>query len=449
MSVARGRASRFGSLRTLAGVLAVALIARTLAAFLIQWFVGRSRTNRLCVFPDTDYYWLLARTIRAGTQYDVVEWGNIHHRALRTPGYPLFLAVCQALFGESTIAVRLVQAVLGTASVWLVYRLTQQLEANSAPEPPAAPRTGTAPNVAAALAAIDPYSVAISELLLSEALFIPLLLLFLCGLASLWRAIDQPKAAADPSSGWRAGWLAPATGAVAGVAVLTRPSFALYPPAALLVWLIACFRSRERGRLTAALRSAALVLAGAALVMSPWWVRNARIYGRFVPTSVWFGASLYDGLNPSATGASDMKFRESPEFRILSEVDQDRVLARRALDFALSNPGRVLELAVIKLGRYWSPWLNAEEYRFRVIAVLSTVVVVPLYVLLLAGAWARRRDPRALVILAGPLLYFGAVHLVFVSSVRYRVCGAVAAMPLAAIGFDSLAARIKVAFSRV
>ena len=47
--------------------------------------------------------------------YEYVEWSDIPHFAVRTPGYPLFLAVCQAIFGERTLAVRLVQAGLGTS----------------------------------------------------------------------------------------------------------------------------------------------------------------------------------------------------------------------------------------------------------------------------------------------------------------------------------------------
>jgi 4-amino-4-deoxy-L-arabinose transferase-like glycosyltransferase len=494
MQLRKGRANRFRPLTPLAVVLAIALVSRLLAACVVQWFVARSKPPRLCVFPDTEYYWLLARTIRAGTTYEVVEWGIVHHLALRTPGYPLFLAACQSLFGESTMAVRVVQAALGTASVWLVYRLTQRFDAppelgapEKAPEcrgkegtgsessscPPSAdppfrcgarpaqgllrshlapdgnPHYWTAPLVAAVLAAIDPYAVAISELLLSEALFIPLMLFFLCGLASLWGEAEGPDRTGEHPSARRRGLLALATGAAAGAAVLTRPSFALFPLSALLVWVIACCIPRQRiGHPAAAWRGAGLVMLGIVLVMSPWWIRNARIYGRFVPTSVWFGASLYDGLNRNATGASDMKFRDEPEFRTLSELDQDKALARRAWEFARANPARVLQLAAIKLVRYWSPWLNAEEYRSTTLDVASAAVVIPFYLLLIAGAWDRRGDRRALVLLAGPLLYFCAVHLVFVSSVRYRISAAVAAMPLAAIGFRSIAGRVKAAARR-
>jgi 4-amino-4-deoxy-L-arabinose transferase-like glycosyltransferase len=420
-----------------AAVLAVAFVSRVMAGRVLQSFVDRLRPARLCVFPDTNYYWLLARTIREGRVYEIVEWGTNSHKALRTPGYPLFLAACQAVAGESTLGVRMVQAVLGTASVWLIYELTRQFEGNSTSETGGGTVNRTAAVAAATLAAINPYYIAFSELLLSEALFIPLLLASLWALAVLWRAPGEADRLTLP----RRVSISLAAGGAGGAAVLVKPSFALFLPGALLCWLVALGASRDRLLLKHAVQGALFVTLGFSLTMSPWWVRNARTYGQFVPTSIWLGASLYDGLNPSATGASDMRFRDAPEFRVLSEVEQDRVLRRQALEFVRGNPGRTLGLAVIKLGRYWSPWPNADEFFSPALAAASAAIVIPVYCLIIVGAWNRRCDLRAMVLLAGPLVYFCAVHLVFVSSIRYRIPGEMAAAALAGIGFQSIVRR--------
>src|SRR5262249_53665636 len=154
--------------------------------------------------------WLLAGAIRRGLPYEVVEWGEISHFALRTPGYPAFLAACRFLFGDRPLAARLVQAVLGTVAVWLVYRLTRQ----AVPEAEERPGWSRA-MVAAALAAFYPYSVATSALLLSEAVFVPLMLASLWGLAVLWRSDETRPAGIGREWGWALG-----TGFASGAAVL-------------------------------------------------------------------------------------------------------------------------------------------------------------------------------------------------------------------------------------
>jgi hypothetical protein len=173
--------------------------------------------------------------------------------------------------------------------------------------------------------------------------------------------------------------------------------------------------------------------------MTPWWVRNARIYGRFVPTALWMGASLYDGLNPQTTGASNMSFLEAADIWPLDEIDQDTELTRRAWAFVRAQPRRALELAAIKLGRYWSPWPNAGEFRSPIVSAASALFVVPMLSLLALGFWRRRRDARAWILLAGPLLYFCTLHLIFASSMRYRIPAEVPAMGLAAIGIMKFA----------
>ncbi len=431
-----------GPLRRLAApaaVLAAALLSRVIAAGVLQSYVARLRPPRLFIFPDTNYYWLLARTIRHGGPYEIVEWGTISFKALRTPGYPLFLAACHLILGEWPLGIRLVQAALGTASVGLVYLLTRRLEPSLESGPAGGTRWRTAALAAAALAALNPYYVAISELILSEALFIPLLLATLCGITLLWR---KPPEVETLSPAQRL-LVAAASGAAGGAAILTKPSFALFLPSMLVCWVAASAVSRDRQLLREALRSALLIAVSTALVMSPWWVRNAQTYGRFVATSAWFGASLYDGLNPNATGASDMRFREQADIRTRSEVEQDATLTRRAVEFARENPGRVLELAVVKFGRYFSPWPNAEEIRSPWVAVLSGAIVIPVYCLIIAGLWDRRRDVRTIVLLAGPLFYFCAIHLVFVSSIRYRIPGEMVAATLAGMGFRSIVGRTR------
>jgi 4-amino-4-deoxy-L-arabinose transferase-like glycosyltransferase len=431
-SVTVARSSKHRHLRALLAVLVGALAARVLAAVALQWYLSKQGANRLCVFDDANYYWLLARTIRDGAAYQIVEWGTIAHKALRTPGYPAFLAACLGAFGEWPLGVRLVQAVLGSISVGLVYFLTVRLAQHSTEQ--GSVFASSAPLAAAVLAALNPYYIAMSELLLSEALFMPLMLATLVGLAIFWRKRHETNrlTAAQDSL------VAIAAGAAAGAAILARPSFALFPPLTLLCWLGASTAARDRQAFGVAARCSLLFAVGLALVMSPWWIRNAQTYGRFIGTSVWFGASLYDGLSPKATGASDMRFMNEPDIRTLEELDQDRALTRRAIAFVRENPARAMELGQIKLGRYWSPWPNAAQFGSALGAIGSAAVVIPTYVLILLGAWDRRRDLRALILLGGPLVYFCAVHTVFVSSIRYRIPGEMVATALAGIGWQSI-----------
>jgi 4-amino-4-deoxy-L-arabinose transferase-like glycosyltransferase len=403
---------------SLAAVLGVGLVLRVLAAFAVQRYVEGKVPPKLCVFPDTIIYWGLARTIRAGATYQVPLYG-LPHYAIRTPGYPLFLAACQALFGQHLLPVRLVQAVLGAGCVWLEYRLVRRVASGESTR-----GAGIVPLVAAALVAVDPYLVALSVLVLSEALFIPLMLASLWGMSNLWPATGEAETPRRPL-------LALGTGLAAGAAILARPSWALFVPVMLLLWVITVGRER-RG---AAVRGAVLVGLGVAILMAPWWIRNARVFDRFVPTALWVGPSLYDGLSPQATGASDMRFLDDPEVRRLDETAMEDTLRARGWAFAREHPGRALQLALIKSARFWSPWPNAEELGAPGVAWVSALVTLPVFALMLVGLWDRRRDPRALVLLAGPLLYFWALHMLFVGSVRYRIPGAVPAMGLAAFGF--------------
>lgn len=424
MKLARsGRAWGLGGLASLALILEVGFGLRVAAADVVEW--AARRQGSLCLFDDTAIYVGLARAIGRGATFEVGQYG-IPHFALRTPGYPLFLAACRWAFGGGMLPVRLVQAGLNTLMIWWAYRLVGRLD------PEQAPGSGwTAPLIASALVAVEPFIVGSSALILSEGVFIPLMVLALWSMAVLWRGAGEgPR-----QTPGRRGLIAFGTGIVAGLASLVRPSWALFVPAMLLAWVVA----PGKGNRPESLRGAALVALGVAAAMAPWWGRNFEVYGRFVPTALWVGASLHDGLNPGADGSSDMRFLEAPDLVVLDEEEQDAELRRRSWAFVRAEPGRTAGLAVVKAARYWSPWPNAGEYRSSWAAIASASVVLPVYLGLVAGAWDRKRDVRALVLLGGPIVYFCILHMIFASSIRYRVPGSVPAMGLAAIGFRRLA----------
>jgi hypothetical protein len=285
------------------------------------------------------------------------------------------------------------------------------------------------------MVALHPYFIVMSVLILSEAVFVPLMVASLWGLAVLWNS----RTLASFSFTWRSLTLALGTGAVSGLAILVRPAWAFFVPSVLCISGIISPRGATQ-RLTK-LRIAGAVMFGLCIVMMPWWVRNWQTYGRFVPSAVWIGASLYDGLNPDATGASNMRFLEDPDIWPLGELDQDAELGRRAREFVASHPGRALELAFVKLARYWSPWPNAEGFRSSLLAAASALFVVPILCLVFLGLCHTRKDVRAWILLAGSLLYFCGLHMIFASSMRYRVPAEVPAMGLAAIGLRELASK--------
>jgi len=357
------------------------------------------------VFGDSEGYWRLATTILQGRPYQV--YGR---PAMRTPGYPGFLAAAMWVGGRHTLAVRLVQAIVSALAPLLVYVLARRwVDAKAA-------------LVSALICAVYHYFIAISTFVLTESLFPTLMLGVLVGLAGLSAKVRP--------------WLAVGTGILTGATVLVRPSFLLYVP----FWGAASLVFGHRRRAVAANLAIALALTGA--TMAPWVVRNCLVTGHFVPTSTTVGVTLYDGLSPSATGASDQRFTLDPQWYELSHIEKDRTWRRLAVQWAWRNPFRFLELAAIKFARFWSPWPNAAVFSAWPIKLGAAAAMIPMVVLVVIGLarWPAGQRRQGLFLL-GPVLYFCLLHMVVVSSIRYRVPAMVPSAVLAAVGLCVLLGR--------
>jgi 4-amino-4-deoxy-L-arabinose transferase-like glycosyltransferase len=384
-----------------AAILLVAFMLRLAAGV---WWQERLAPGQMFGFGDSSGYWELARTIAAGEPY---QYGSSDAKIFRTPGYPFLLSLLFRLYqGEPPVlAARTLSALLGTVAVALVMRLGQQLF--SAP-------VGL---LAGVWTAFYPEAIAMSTFVLSEAPFCVFMLLHLLAWTSAWQT-DCPR---------HRSFQAFVGGVWGGVATLMRPSWLLFLPFA---GLIALAVTSQRSKHAVIL---AMMLAGVCLTMLPWWVRNYGIAGRFVPTSLQVGASLYDGLSPTATGASDMNFvprfvaeqraADAATTQPLAGIFEDR-LDRRLRDASFAwtgqHPRAALRLAGVKFLRMWNFLPNAAEMRSTTLRLALALTYSPTILLALFGAWrfARRDWPYVLCLL--PAIYFTLLHCIFVSSIRYR-----------------------------
>lgn len=377
------------------------------------WWQARLGPEKQFFFGDSHTYWVLGQAIARGDPY---EYESSDRRVFRTPGYPLMLAGLFRLFGDEmpVMAARALSALLGGLAVGIVgWWSTLLFDA----------RAGT---IAGWIAALYPGAVSMGAFVLSEAPFCPFMLLQLVCWTMAWRSASSRQTAL-----WGVGG-----GVAAALATLVRPSWLLFTPFAILIALV-LDSHRRRQLLIGAAMAVGLIVA-----MLPWWIRNALVTGRFVATTLQAGAGLYDGLNPTADGSSNMAF--VPEFTAAEraadaagagdtfEYRLDRRMHKAALDWARANPGRVAELAWIKFVRIWNVWPNEPSFRSWPLRLAVLFTYTPLLILALVGAW--RFSPRGwpYVLAWLPAAYLTLLHMVFVGSIRYREPAMLALTVLAA-----------------
>jgi hypothetical protein len=233
---------------------------------------------------DGRYYALIARNVLNHDAYSGEEEEPFLPTLVRTPGYPLFLAGVYQVFGQdNNRAVRIIQAAMDTATCWLVGLLALYWS----PVDWKQERCRRAMLAAFALAAVCPFTAIYVSTVLTETstmlLVTALVLVVTLGLGSL--------------TGFRQAGAWIAAGILGGAATLFRPDSALFAGGAgLVLVLTAGFRAiarprdgqevQSRGRGVArACACGLLLLLSFAAVLTPWTMRNFRVFGIFQPVA--------------------------------------------------------------------------------------------------------------------------------------------------------------------
>ena len=355
--------------------------------------------------------------------------------AFRPPAYPLFLGAVYAVAGqEAPPAARMVQALLlGTLSVGLIGIIATRIWGR---------RIGM---LALGIAAVAPPLVVLSTALISEALFVPLVL-------GAVACVLEARRSARPLR-----WTI-AAGVLLGVAELTRTNaLVLLIPLAIALWQIGPRRGWH-----ALLRPAVLALA-AALVIAPWTLRNLLVLHAFVPVSTEVGYTLAGTYNLASRADQhwpavwkEAEHGASSEYgQILFSASVERWSERRLDDRLLSaaiadirrDPSYVLKVAAFNavrmfhLGELDFGVANLRDTGIpRVPAVFEIAGFYALGLLALGGVAARRVRQAPLWLWLVPLLLASTVLVT--GFIRFRAGIDPFLVMLAAVGLAGLGARV-------
>ncbi len=359
--------------------------------------------------------------------------GYIHLNGAPTafwpPGYPLLLASVYRVFGENVAVAQLLNVVLGTATVGLVYLIGRQA---------LGPRPAL---VGASIVAGFPSLIFFTAVTLSEVTFTFLALL------GIYLLLVEAQ-----SGRGRDLRLLLAAGLVLGLASLVRGQALLLPIVLIPFWL----RS-DIGWSRIADKLIALAL-GIGLIVAPWSIRNVVQMDAPVLISTNAGVDFWIGHHEGAAGdfgtvGGDELVFSYPELdTVQREVRINAEGFRKGLTYAVTHPAQEGTLLFRKLfwlyyndeeGLKWNEGHGGQPFLGNALRegllTLSNVYYFAVLAFLLLGIplWFSLRDPGRLL-LVSLIAYWTLVHLVFFGDPRFHapimpVAALLAALPWVAL----------------
>ena len=348
------------------------------------------------VATDSQLYLLLADAVRSGAGFSLAG----HPTADVGPAYPALLAALRGL-GLDTLGIGIVQSLLGA--------LTACFAAATAAYLPAIHGSRVSRRWlvvgAGTICALYPHLVFWTGYVLTETLFVFLVagsLLLLCASAIKHRIGG-----------------AFASGLLAAAATLTRSPFLA------VAFLLACWLGYAALRRGIRPAVAMFFVAGLALPVLGWTVRNVIELGAPVVTTTESGWVFYQANSAGSTGGSggylgagDFRPLEPPAG--LDEVHRDSFYLARTLDDIRADPAAFIARTGPKVWNMWRPTYEGSSLRNGAITIGT---YVPLLLLGVIGAVALARA-AAIPIGAVPLLTLAAwfvLHAVVGGMIRYRL----------------------------
>lgn len=335
--------------------------------------------------------------------------------AQHPPLFPLLLSISSVFGGRSVLAHQLMCCLFTALGVVAVGYLGRRI---------AGERVGL---IAALIAAVYPPMWSANAFVYSESLFFLTTTLFLLAAYLLWdhRTITS----------------AVIVGVAVGVGTLTRGEAILFLPFVVLPMVVLMSSISRQQRFVLA----SVVVLAAALVITPWTVRNVIAFERPVVISQDFD-SVIAGANCPTTYHGPFLGGWWPACNTLPDPRGDEsvrgaVIRGRGVDYALHHAGRWPVVAAARIGRTWMVYLpfqdpvDAGGYYVLRLAIAMFFALLPLAV---AGAVILRRAGRLVLPLTSQAVLVTVVAALAYGVPRLRIPWDVAMVALAAVALDAL-----------
>jgi len=322
--------------------------------------------------------------------------GNL--KADRPPLYPFFLCCIYKVFGVKQVPVYLIQALLDTITVLMVFFMgTWAIN----------PRAGL---LASFLAALHPYLILLTRIYFTQTLATFLLVAsFLCLTYILCKNRNGGQ------KRYKNDFLLFVSGAFLGLSTLAHPD-PIALPAMVIIVFIAVFW-KEKGKI---IRYSFIYSMGFLITLSPWMIRNYMVFKKVVSVTTRSGLAFVvgnymptKGLVPNREEIREDLFEKT--WVTEGEVNSNKILMKKGIEniknYIKTNPEGYIQFLRLKFTRLWKIPLKNVNRKYNVPYDFKVVFHRFLNFFVIAGFFFSYRYLKQLLPSLLLLLYWTVIHL--------------------------------------
>ncbi len=360
------------------------------------------------VADDAMEYDTYAWNIASGKGYTAGDGSPVIERPL---GYPLFLAAIYKCFGHSYIQVKFFQILVSLLTLLFIFLLAKKIFG------------GQVALIASSIGAVYPAFLSYNTFLYTESLFTLCMVSFAY---FAWFAIQE-----------RRNIFSVLAGLIIGYAALVRGEGILFLPALLLFGFICARKDLKR---------IMLIVLAALCVITPWTIRNYKVFNKFIPVSsqgghlLWI-SSYYD---PVRKGEWMLWHFKDPYFvsltKGLNSVERDQLLRKKGLENIGEHPFFYMKFCLKRFFMFWTgghsntfiklsdQTINYFRNKSYLMASIKTVFLIFNTLLICLGFFGIHKTlkkypekTKEIVFLLLPVAVILGIHVLLCAIPRYQV----------------------------